>query len=189
MNRSRSEPRGSPARSPSLVEPTSVTRASSALARSASATSPGRAPTGAAQKTTSAPATASPAEAQAWSSASRSMARSSVVGSASNPATTAPSRRLAASPIEPPISPTPRTATLIAPLDAGDLLAGELGDAAELLRVLGEALGGDRLRTVADRLLRLVVDLDDDPVGAGGRGGERHRLHPVAPPGGVARDE
>src|ERR671918_562720 len=168
MNRSRSEPRGSPARSPSLVEPTSVTRASSALARSASAT-------------------ASPAEAQAWSSASRSMARSSVVGSASNPATTAPSRCLAASPIEPPISPTPRTATLIAPLDAGDLLAGELGDAAELLRVLGEALGGDRLRPVADRLLGLVVNLDDDPVRARGRGGERHRLHPVAPPRGVAR--
>ena len=50
--------------------------------------------------------------------------------------------------------------------DGRQLLAGDLGHPPDLLRVVGEALGRDRLRPVADRLLGLVVDLDDDPVGA-----------------------
>jgi hypothetical protein len=36
-------------------------------------------------------------------------------------------------------------------------------------RVLGELVGAQRLRAVADRLVRVGMHLDDDPVGAGGR--------------------
>src|SRR5215210_5072538 len=159
-----------------LVEPTSVTTHSDPAAASASATSTGRAPTGAAQKTTSAPAQAWATESAIESMAPASTAPSRLSRRASKPATSASRRRRAASPIEPPIRPTPRTATLIGSRsDRAQFLAGHLGDVAELVRILGEALRGDRLGTVADRLLGLVVDLDDDPVGARGGGCERHR--------------
>ena len=49
------------------------------------------------------------------------------------------------------------------------------------LGVVGERGRRQRLRAVADRLLGLVVDLDDDPVGARRRRRQRHRLDPVAP--------
>ena len=61
MKRSSRGPRTSATSAP-LVEPTSVTTASSPLDASASETSPGSARTGAAQKTTSAPSTASAIE-------------------------------------------------------------------------------------------------------------------------------
>ena len=74
----------------------------------------GSAATGPAQKTTSAPSQASAIEPAARSSAPSSTARASVAGLRPKPTTSAPSRRRAASPIEPPIRPTPRTATLVA---------------------------------------------------------------------------
>ena len=43
------------------------------------------------------------------------------------------------------------------------------------------------LRRVADRVLGRRVDLDDDPVGADRRGGERQRLDQRAAPGRVRR--
>ena len=112
MNRSPSSS-DSPPSSASLVEPTSVTTASSALASSASGTSPASAPMGAAQKTISAPWIASTSEAAAWSRAPSSSARSALRRSKSKPVTSASSRSLAASPIDPPIRPTPTTASLI----------------------------------------------------------------------------
>ena len=63
-------------------------------------------------------------------------------GRGRSPATSAPSRRLAASPIEPPISPTPRTAILIGASlsDARESsLPASSATARDLLRVLGEA--------------------------------------------------
>ena len=108
--------RGSPPRAAMasrLTDPTSVTAESLPAASSASAASRGRAPTGAAQKTTSAPSTASATEAPAELTAPSCSARASSSPSGSNPATSASSLLRAASPIEPPISPTPRTAMRI----------------------------------------------------------------------------
>ena len=51
----------------------------------------------------------------------------------------------------------------------------------------GEALGAQRLRTVADGLLGVGMDLDDDAVGPDRGGGEAERLDEVAPPRGMAR--
>ena len=73
-------------------------------------------------------------------------------------------------------------------LDGRQLLAGHLGDPPDLLGVLGEAVRRQGLRTVADRLFGLVVDLDDDPVGASGGRCQRHRADPVAAAGRVATD-
>ena len=77
--------------------------------------SAGSCATGAAQKTTSAPSTAPGTESHLSLIAPSSRARSSSSGSGSNPATSASSLRRAASPIEPPIRPTPSTAILIGP--------------------------------------------------------------------------
>ncbi len=41
---------------------------------------------------------------------------------------------------------------------------------------LGEVVGVERVRAVAERGLRIAVDLDDDAVGADGGGGARQRL-------------
>ena len=85
----------------------------SPLASSASATSSGRWPTGAAQKTRSAPATAS-ATVSAPDGERASLKRRPQRASARVEADhLGPRRRWAASPIEPPIRPTPQTATLI----------------------------------------------------------------------------
>ena len=56
----------------------------------------------------------------------------------------------------------------------------------DLRGVGGEAVGAQRLRPVADRLVGLGVHLDDDAVGADGGRGQRQRLDEVAPAGGVA---
>src|SRR4051794_5098830 len=92
-----------------LVEPTSVTTQSGPAPARASPTASGSTPTGAASKTTSAPATAAATSGATSSIAPQPRASSPTSGSGSNPATLAPARRRAARPIEPPISPTPRT--------------------------------------------------------------------------------
>src|SRR4051812_45034432 len=97
-----------------LTEPTSVTAHSSSAASSASATRPGSAITGAAQKTICAPSTASERVGGAESIAFSSRARSTRLRSGSNPVTSASSLARAASPIDPPIRPTPRTAIFMA---------------------------------------------------------------------------
>ena len=98
---------------PRLVEPASVTTVSAPLAASASRASSGSAATGAAQKTSSASAQASATEPATRSTAPSSSARSTVELLCPQPATSHPSRCFAASPIEPPIRPTPSTATFI----------------------------------------------------------------------------
>src|SRR5438034_3041744 len=103
----------SPATSSRLVEPTSVIAVSAPAAPTAAATRSGRARTGAAQKASSAPSSARATESAARSSAPRSSACARLARSGSKPMTSASSRLLAASPIEPPIRPTPRTASLI----------------------------------------------------------------------------
>src|SRR6266545_728755 len=153
---------GRPASSWRFVDPTSVTTASGPHSASASATSAGSDRTGAAQKTISASAAASRTDPATRSKAPSSRPRWAFAGSASKPATSPSSRRFAASPIEPPIRPTPRTAIRIS--DGGEFLARGLGHQAKLLRVLGEPIGGHRLRPVADRLLGLVERRDGQQV-------------------------
>ena len=107
----------------------------------------------------------------------------------SKPTTSAPSTRSrAARPIEPPISPTPRTAMRIGVSTVGQAACRPARAARlELAQVGRELVGEQRLRAVADRLLGARVHLDDDPVGARRGRGQRQRQHQVAPPGRVAR--
>ena len=65
-------------------------------------------------------------------------------------------------------------------------LAGNGRGGADAFQVVGETGGRQLLSGVADRLVGVRMDLDDDPVGSGGGGGERHRLHQVTAAGGVA---
>src|SRR5664279_5182543 len=188
-NRS-SEPASASSR---LVEPTSLTTQSGPAAASARRTVSASAPTGAATNTTSASATAEPMSSAAMSMAPSSRALASTRSSGSYPHTCASARVRAARPIEPPISPTPRTATLKWPApapgasDAAQRLARQRGGLLHGAGVVGEVLGPQRLGSVADGLVGVGVHLDDDPVGADGGSGERQRQHQVAPPGGVAR--
>src|SRR4051794_30480984 len=108
----RSSPPSASTSSP-LVEPTSVTTVSGPEAASASRACARSAATGPAQKTRSAPAQASATEGAARSIAPISAARARRSGLRPQPTTSACRRRRAASPIEPPIRPTPRTATFI----------------------------------------------------------------------------
>src|SRR5918994_822669 len=186
-----------------LVEPTSETTVSGPDASSAARTSCGSTPTGAHAKQRSAPPTASSTEFAARSIAPRSAATRSRSGSRPKPTISAPwTCSPAARPIEPPISPTPRTAIRTpspairqAPGRARcagasysrKLLARQLGRRLELAQVRREVVRVERLRAVADGLLRGRVDLHNDPVGAGGGGRERQRLHQRALPGRVAR--
>src|SRR3989440_7868683 len=117
-----------------LTEPTSVTAQSWPAASRASAPSPGSAVTGAAQKMSSASSTASATVSWAESTASSSAARRSRSRSGSKPLTSAPSLARAASPIDPPIRPTPRTAIRISsggfaplPNSRGEPVQGEDG--------------------------------------------------------------
>src|SRR4051794_13347887 len=172
-----------------LVEPTSVTTAPRGAADRVSRTAADSRATGAATKTASASPTASAGEPAAASSAPRSIAVEVTPSAGSNPVTCAPARSRAARAMEPPMSPTPTTATRTSRTlsDRRQALAGERRRLLDLGRVLGEALGEQRLRAVADRLGRVRVHLDDDAVGAHGGRRERQRLHERAPPGGVAR--
>src|SRR5215211_3060279 len=170
-----------------FVEPTSVTSVSGPEASSAARTSSGSAPTGAQAKQSSAPATASSSEPAAVWIAPRSSAFRSRPASRPNPTTSASSRcSRAARPMEPPISPTPRTAIRTCS-DRGELLAGQLRRRLELAQVGGEVVRVERLRAVADGLLGGGMDLDDYAVGAGRGRRERERLHERALPGRVAR--
>src|SRR3954447_7680914 len=97
-----------------LVEPTSLTTQSLPAASSAPRTWPGSAPTGPQAKQTPAPSSASSSEDAATSIAPSSRARSRRSALRPKPTTSASSTySRAASPIEPPIRPTPRTAILI----------------------------------------------------------------------------
>src|SRR5436190_1832771 len=186
-----------------LVEPTSLTTHSGPALSSAARTVSASAPTGAATKATSAPRTASATSAARASIAPSASAFSPTLSSGSYPLTWARARPLAARPIEPPISPTPRIATFKGgarrrggqqgpaahPGNASDGLSSH--DAERLAReprraldrreVLGEAGRVQRLRSVADGLGGVGVRLDDDPVGARGRRGQRERLDELAP--------
>src|SRR5215207_9399211 len=183
--------------SSSFVEPTSVTSVSGPEASRAARTSSGSAPTGAHTKHSSAPSTASSTEPAVHWMAPRSSAPWSRSASRPKPTTSAPSTcSRAARPIEPPIRPTPRTAmrTGSSPAPCGaaashrrKLLPGQLGGRLELAQVSGEVIRVQRLRAVADGLLRARVNLDDDAVGAGRGRRERQRLDERALAGRVAR--
>src|SRR5207302_7875365 len=187
-----------------LVDPTSVTTVSGPACSSAARTVSARAPTGVATKTTSAPSTAPrTSRARSWIAPSSS-ALEAACSSGSYPATSAPARRPAASPIDPPISPRPRTATLKASALAGRpaarrllAAAGSPSDGAERLarqhrslldggHVLREAVRAKRLRAVAHSLLGVRVRLYDDAVRARGSSRQGHRLHELAAPRRVA---
>src|SRR3954452_5092281 len=130
-----------------LVEPTSLTTQSGPAAARASPTCSGSAPTGAQAKHASAPSSASWSEPAAPSIAPSSRARSRRSRLRPKPTTSAPSTCLrAASPIEPPIRPTPRTAILKGSACCPALAhgPGELVEHAES-GVPGHAGVGDRL--------------------------------------------
>ena len=57
----------------------------------------------------------------------------------------------------------------------------------QLRHHLGEVFRRQRLRAVAQRAFRARVNIDDQPVGAGGERGTRHRGDLVAPAGAMAR--
>ena len=138
---------------------------------------PGSAPTGAAQKTTSAPAhglghrpggLAERAElerrARGWPAPGRSR----------RPPRSR--RRRGASPIEPPIRPTPRTATFIRPSTAPcprPRRRARTWSAYSANRSVAIACGPSQIASSGS-----LCDLDDDPVGARGRCRQRHRLRP-----------
>src|SRR3954447_24501833 len=103
-----------------LVEPTSLTTQSSPAASSAPRTWAGNAPTGPQARQTPAPSSASSSEDAATSIAPSSRARSRRSALRPKPTTSASSTySRAASPIEPPIRPTPSTAILIEATSAG----------------------------------------------------------------------
>src|SRR5207244_4147838 len=93
-----------------FVEPTSVTVQRSPLASTTAETWAGRVATGEATTASSASRTASSSRSPGSSIAPRSAASSSAAGSGSKPRTSSTPARLAASPIEAPISPVPTTA-------------------------------------------------------------------------------
>ena len=69
---------------------------------------------------------------------------------------------------------------------AGEIAADHGGDLLDLVHHGGELVGIDGLRAVGERLFGLVVDFDQDAVGAGGDGGAGHGQHAVAAAGAVA---
>src|SRR5206468_4051872 len=60
-------------------------------------------------------------------------------------------------------------------------------DRSNLTHQVPVLLGIQRLRPVRKRMLRIVVDLDDQAIGPGGDRGSCHRCDLVADPGAVAR--
>src|SRR3954465_12382292 len=66
-------------------------------------------------------------------------------------------------------------------------LAEQLRVGGDVAGVVGEVGRLERLRAVAQRDLGVLVDLDDDAVGADRRGGSAEPLHEAAVAGGVAR--
>ncbi len=169
-----------------LVEPTSVTTHAGAAAASASRTAPGSTRTGAATKAAVAPA-----------SASAGVAHAVLIAPCSSARVEHPRRRVVAAylGVEPlargePDGPTHEPDAEDGDdqvLNGGERLAGDRGRPLDELEVVRELVGVERLRPVADRGLRVRVDLHDDPVGAHRGGCQRQRQHEVAPPGGVAR--
>ena len=146
--------------------------------RAPRARAPASAPTGAHTKHASAPATASATVAHALSTAPRSSARCERIRvRVEAAAPRAPSTRArAASPIEPPIRPTPRSAILSGA--AGVMSVAQSADSSlpttaatrcTCSTYCGELVRRHRLRPVADRRVGIVVHLDDDPVGARAR--------------------
>src|SRR3954447_20888874 len=119
--------------------------------------------TGVATNAASASASASSRE----SAASIAPASIAASGSGATPTTVASSRARAASPSDPPIRPVPTT-TIRTRLGRrrAQSLARHRGGLLDPGGVLGEGVGAQRLRPVADRLLRLGVDLHDDAVRA-----------------------
>ena len=167
-----------------LVEPTSVTTLSPPAARAAprrparAARPPAR--TRSRRRPRDAPPR--PIRRRASDRAALERAARARCGSGSQPTDVAPaSRSRAASPIEPPISPTPRTAirTSAAVFRARDSSLPRVAAARLdlLARSRANSSAGTACGPVADRRLGVVVDLDDDPVGARRGGGQRQRQH------------
>src|SRR6266851_2597912 len=86
-----------------------------------------------------------------------------------------------ASPKDPPISPTPTMATVC----NSNTPAHRRSDDAKLVHQLAELLRKKRLSAVAQRAIRIVVDLDQQGVGAGCDRGARHRSDLIAASGAV----
>src|SRR5712691_8440229 len=86
-----------------------------------------------------------------------------------------------ASPNEPPISPTPT----IAMVSNSKTPTHDRSDQAKLRHQLAELLGEQGLRSVAERMVRIVMDFDEQTVGAGGHRGARHGCDFVATSGAV----
>src|SRR5665647_2145699 len=131
-----------------LVLPTSLTTAPAGAAASAALTSSTTRRTGVHTKTMSAPETASARLPQARVTAPRSSARSMVAWVWVKPRTSAtPTRSRAARPSEPPMRPTPMTATVLPArsLIASDGLAGPAREVQNATRVLAEHGRGQRL--------------------------------------------
>src|SRR5260370_4564034 len=77
---------------------------------------------------------------------------------------------LRARPKDPPINPTPTMATVC----NSNAPAHRRRNQAKLPHQLAELFRIERLRAVAQRVVRIVVDLDEQPVRAGGYRGSRH---------------
>src|SRR5262249_8185832 len=165
-----------------FVLPVSVTRVAALTCSSIASSSRMFARTGAARTTRSTPATfetSSPASSAATST--RGHARS------------------VASRIDAPIRPLPTMATrpnggsvLDTPAPArhglqADAAADRRPDDPQLRHQAIELRRQQRLRAVAERVVGIVVHLDDEAVGAGRDGGARHRRHLVAASRSMAR--
>src|SRR5207244_4225476 len=170
-----------------FVEPTSVTVQRSPLASTTAATWAGRVATGEATTASFASRTASSSRSPGSSIAPRSAARASAPASGSNPATWSTPARLAASPIEAPISPVPTTASRETATGSADDAAHQRAEGAELGCEVAELGGRNLLRPVAEGLFGRGVHLDDHAVGTGGNRRAGEREHEVAAPRRVRR--
>src|SRR5260370_11902486 len=90
---------------------------------------------------------------------------------------------LRARPKDPPINPTPTMATVC----NSNAPAHRRRNQAKLPHQLAELFRIERLRAVAQRVVRIVVDLDQQPVCSGRHGGSRHRSDLIAASGAMRR--
>src|SRR3954451_21327407 len=102
-------------------------------------------------------------------------------------ARTSLSEPLTARPIGVRTASTMRASGISAVLSLCEPLAEQPRVGGDVAGVVGEVGRLERLRAVAQRDLGVLVDLDDDAVGADRRGGSAERLDEAAVAGGVAR--